>query len=157
MQWEGILSWTITRRQVSRDVWLLRPSPVIAHWVSYHQNLLQNWEWAFPATWGKMVMKCPPKYGRIYDHKGAVSTTNGTYQEHCQWLNNKGICHLHLQRLNPMLLYLLTFNNPWGSSGWSEALCAPGNLVGQVFRELDVFSNRFYDLNPCISSYLEKH
>ena len=23
-----------------------------------------------------MVMKCPPKYGRIYDHKGAISTTN---------------------------------------------------------------------------------
>ena len=23
---------------------------------------------------------------------------------------------------------------PLGSSGWSEALCAPGNLVGQVFR-----------------------
>ena len=24
----------------------------------------------------KVVMKCPPKYGQIYDHKGAVSTTN---------------------------------------------------------------------------------
>ena len=23
-----------------------------------------------------MVMKCPPKYGRIYDHKGVVSTKN---------------------------------------------------------------------------------
>ena len=23
-----------------------------------------------------MVMKCPPKYGWIYDHKGPVSTTN---------------------------------------------------------------------------------
>ena len=23
-----------------------------------------------------MVMKCPPKYGQIYDHKGAMSTTN---------------------------------------------------------------------------------
>ena len=76
MQWEGILSWTITRRQVSRDLWLLRPSPVIAHWVSYQQNLLQNWEWAFPATWDKLVMKCPPKYHWIHDHKGAVSTTN---------------------------------------------------------------------------------
>ena len=28
----------------------------------------------------------------------------GTYQEHCQWLNNKGICHLPLWRSNPMLL-----------------------------------------------------
>ena len=26
-----MLPWTITRRQVSRDLWLLRPSPVIAH------------------------------------------------------------------------------------------------------------------------------
>ena len=26
----------------------------------------------------------------------------------------------------------MTFNNPWGSSGWSEALRAPGNLVGSV-------------------------
>ena len=31
MQQKGILSWAITRRQVSRDLWLLRPSPVIAH------------------------------------------------------------------------------------------------------------------------------
>ena len=40
---------------------------------------------------------------------------------------------------------------------WTEAPCAPRNLVGQVFRYLDVFRNRFYDLNPCISSYKEKH
>ena len=58
----------------------------------------------------------------------------GTYQEHCQRLNNKGFCHLPLWRLSPMLLWLLTFNNPQGSSGWSEALCAPGKLVRQVFR-----------------------
>ena len=25
------------------------------------------------------------------------------------------------------------------------ALCAPANLVGQVFRQLDIFRNRFYD------------
>ena len=41
-----------------------------------NKNLLQNWEQAFPAMRDKMVMKCPLKYGRIYDHKGAVSTTN---------------------------------------------------------------------------------
>ena len=46
---------------------------------------------------------------------------------------------------------------PWGNSEWSEAVCAPGNLVGQVFRQLDAFRNRFYYLNPCIFSYLEKH
>ena len=32
---------------------------------------------------------------------------------------------------------------PLRESGWSEALCAPGNLVGQVFRWLDIFRNRF--------------
>ena len=62
----------------------------------------------------------------------------GTCQEHCQWLNNsnKGICHLPLplRRWNPALLQLLTLHSRWGSSGWSEALCAPGNLVEQVFR-----------------------
>ena len=34
----------------------------------------------------------------------------------------------HLWRLNLVLSQLLT------SSEWSEALCAAGNLVGQVFR-----------------------
>ena len=28
----------------------------------------------------------------------------GTCQERCQWLNNKGVCHLPLWRLGPMLL-----------------------------------------------------
>ena len=77
----------------------------------------------------------------------------GTCQEHCQQLSNKGICHLHLQRWNLVLLTL----NPLRRAGWSEVLCAPWNLMGQVFRWLDAFRNRFYDLSPCISSYLEKH
>ena len=40
------------------------------------KNLLLNWEWAVLGIWDKMVMKCLPKYGWIYDHKGALSTTN---------------------------------------------------------------------------------
>ena len=39
----------------------------------------------------------------------------------CKLALVKGICHLPLQRLNPVLLQLLTFNTP-ESSGWSEAL-----------------------------------
>ena len=31
----------------------------------------------------------------------------GTYQEYCQRLNNKGICHLPVWRLSPMLLQQL--------------------------------------------------
>ena len=51
---------------------------------------------------------------------------------------------------------------------WLDLLAAQGTLKSllqhhsskaskQVFRWLDIFRNRFYDLNPCISSYLEKH
>ena len=50
--------------------------------------------------------------------------------------------------------WTLCYYTCWPSAtpeGWSEALSAPGNLVGQVFRELDVFRNRFYDLNLLIS------
>ena len=72
----------------------------------------------------------------------------GTCQEHCQRLNKKNICHLPPRRLNPVRLQLLTFNTPWVSSVWGKALCAPGNLVRQLFRWLDVFRNWFYDLNP---------
>ena len=37
----------------------------------------------------------------------------------CQGLNNnKGICHLPLQRLNPVLLQVLTFNTPCGELRW---------------------------------------
>ena len=43
--------------------------------------------------------------------------------------NHKGIFHL------PALLQLLTFNTPWKEfSVESEALCAPGRQVEQVFR-----------------------
>ena len=71
-----ILSWIITRRHFFRDLWLWRPSPVIAHWVTCQQSLLQNWEGAFRATRDKMFMKCPPKHDRMYGHKRAMSTTN---------------------------------------------------------------------------------
>ena len=61
----------------------------------------------------------------------------------CQTLTNgKGICLLPLQRLKPVLLQLLTFNIRWGECRVeSEALCAPGKLVKQVFKWLDIFRN----------------
>ena len=47
----------------------------------------------------------------------------------------KGICHLPLWRLNPVLQQLLTFNMPGRESRVeSEAPCAPRKLVEQVFR-----------------------
>ena len=61
----------------------------------------------------------------------------------CRGLNNtKGICHLPLQRLNPVLLQLLTVNTHCGEFRVENgALCAPGKLVEQVFRWLDIFRN----------------
>ena len=70
----------------------------------------------------------------------------------CQQLNNdhKGVCPLPLWRLNPMLLKLPTFSTPWGEfRGEKEALRAPGKLVEQVFRWLDLFRVRFHDPDPC--------
>ena len=40
----------------------------------------------------------------VFSQSFWLSTANCTYQEHCQWLNNKGICHLPLWRLKTMLL-----------------------------------------------------
>ena len=63
----------------------------------------------------------------------------------------QAICHLPLWVLAAPL-QLLTFSTPRGSSGCSEALCAPGSLVGQVFRSLDIFRNWFHDSNPSVQS-----
>ena len=76
MQQGATFSWTITRKQVSRDLWLLRSRPVIALWVAYQQNLFQNYKWVFLATWDKMVMKCLPKCGQIYYQEETLPTTN---------------------------------------------------------------------------------
>ena len=61
MQWEGILFWTITWRQVSRDLWLLRPSPVIAHWVSYRQKPSSELGTSLPRNAGQNGHEMPPK------------------------------------------------------------------------------------------------
>ena len=63
----------------------------------------------------------------------------------------KGICILPLQRLNPVLLQLLTFDTPWrGFRVEGEALCAPGKLVEQVFRQLNIFRNWFHNPYPSV-------
>ena len=70
----------------------------------------------------------------------------------CQQLNNhhKGVCPLPLRRLNHVLLKLPTFSTPWGEfGGEKEALRAPGKLVEQVFRWLDLLRVWFHDPDPC--------
>ena len=157
MQQKGIISRPITKRQVSRDLLWLRPNPLIAHWVGYQQKPSSELGTSLPSNTGQNGHEMPPKaWSDLWPPWGCVNykltLTKGTAND-CT-TKAFAIC---LCRDWTLLLQLLTFNNPWGSSRWREALCDPGNLVGQVFRELDAFRNRFYDLHPCISSYLEKH
>ena len=139
MQWEGIVSWTLTTRQVSRDLWLSRPSPVIAHWVVYQQKDLQNWEWVFLATRDQTVMKRLPTYGWIDDHKGALPTTDWHLPRALSRTEQEGRFHLPLRRLNPVQLQLLAFNTctesrvEWGTLCSRESGRTSHYIVGFFF------------------------
>ena len=61
MQQEGILSWTITRRQVCRDLWLWRPNPLIAHWVTCQQKPSSQLRTSLPSNTRQNVHEMPPK------------------------------------------------------------------------------------------------
>ena len=69
-----IYSWTkrLWQRCSPEILLLTGPSPVTAHWVAYQWNLQQTWEWAFPALWDKMVLKCPLNHGQSHGHKRAL-------------------------------------------------------------------------------------
>ena len=74
MQREGILFWTITRRQVSRDLWLLRPSPVTAHWVSYQQKPSSELGMSLPSNAGQSGHEMPPKvWSDLWPQGGRVN------------------------------------------------------------------------------------
>ena len=60
MQWEGIFSWTITIRPVSRDLWLSRPSLVIAHWVYQQKKPLEPGV-SLPSNMGQNGHEKPPQ------------------------------------------------------------------------------------------------
>ena len=61
MQREGILSWTITGTQVSRDLWLLRPGPVIPHGVTHQQKPSSELGTSLPSNTGQNGHEMPPK------------------------------------------------------------------------------------------------
>ena len=64
-----------------------------------------------------------------------------------KWVFAKSFCHLPLQRVNPVLLQLLTFSMPWRQFRVeNEALCVPGNLVEQVLNKY------FQELISCFQS-----
>ena len=65
-----------------------------------------------------------------------LSMTNGTCWEHLPVTEQQGQSPFAFSETNPVLLQLLTVNTSWGSSGWNEALCAPGYLAEQVFRSV---------------------
>ena len=74
MQWEGILSWTRTRIQVSRDLWLLRPSPVIAHWVSYQHKPSSELGTSLPRNTGQNGHEILPKiWSDLWPQGGCVN------------------------------------------------------------------------------------
>ena len=74
MQWNETLYWTITRRQVSRDLWLLRPSPVIAHWVSYRQKPSSELGTSLSSNKGQNGHEMPPKvWSDLWPQGGCVN------------------------------------------------------------------------------------
>ena len=89
---------------------------------SRHQQAGQNADEMGPKVWSDLW----PQWGcvnyKLALTKSIIKDWTTKASAFCLW------------SLNPLLLQLLAFSNPWGSSGWSEELCAPGNLVGQVFR-----------------------
>ena len=88
---------------------------------------------------GQMTMKWPPKYGQIYDHKGAVSTTNWHLPRALPMTEEQRHLPHASTEIESHAAIAIDLQQSWGSSGWSEALCAPRNLVVQVFKQLDIF------------------
>ena len=99
MQQKGILSWAITRRQVSRDLWLWRPSPVIAQWVAYQQKPSSELGTSLPSNTGQNGHEVPPKawsdlwpQGSCVNYKLALTKSTAA-----DWQQRR--CHLPLRRL----------------------------------------------------------
>ena len=132
-EWKGQCCWSPeragnSRRRASRSEWLLWETARTAarprvRWGIRHPDLPffppSNLPLALP-IW--QTQPTAGKWKRFSDTLCRCQLQIGTYQEHCQWLNNKGICHLPLQRLNPMLLIavglqqsLREFRVEWGT------------------------------------------
>ena len=62
------------RRQVSRNLWLLRPSPVIAHWVSYRQKPSSELGTSLSSNKGQNGHEMPPKvWSNLWPQGGLVN------------------------------------------------------------------------------------
>jgi len=62
------------RRQVSRNLWLLRPSPVIAHWVSYQQKPSSELGTSLSSNKGQNGHEMPPKvWSNLWPQGGLVN------------------------------------------------------------------------------------
>ena len=77
----------------------------------------------------------------------------GTCQDHLPATKQGPLPSSHAETV-PCATEIVDLQQPRGSSRWSEALCAPGNLVEQLFRELDISRHQFHAPNPLFSSYL---
>ena len=131
MQQDEILSWTITRTQVSGDLWLLRPSPIIAHWVAYQQKPSSELGTSLSNKAGKKwSLNAPKVWFDLWPQGGHVNyklafTKSTEQQRHLPSASTESEPH------DPIAVALQQL--------WSEALHAPGHPVRWVFRQLDFF------------------
>ena len=68
-----------------------------------------------------------------------MSTTNWHLPKALPVTEQQGRLPSASAEIEPYVAAAVDLQHLLGSSGRTEALCVPGNLVGQVFRELDIF------------------
>ena len=68
------MQWEETRRQVSTDLWLLRPNPVTAQWVSYQQTPSSELGTSLPSNTGRNGHEMSPKvWSDLWPQGGQVN------------------------------------------------------------------------------------
>ena len=156
MQWEWVLSWIITRRQVSRDLWLLRPSPLIAHWVSYWQKPSSELGMSLPNNEGQNGHEMPPKvWSELWPQGIHINYKLALTKSIANDWRTKAFAICLYGDWTPCCYSCWPSTIPEGVQGGARH-SAPGNLVGQVFRWLNIF-RKILRSQSCISSYLQKY
>ena len=155
MQWEEIVSWIITRRKVSRDLWLLRPNPVIAHWVSYQQTPSSELGTSLPSNTGQNGHEMPPKvWSDWWPQGGQVNYKLSLTKSIANEWTTKAFSTCFYGDWTPCCYSCWPSPTPEGVQGGVR----PSVLQGIWWnRSWDIFRNWFHDPNLCTSSNLENH
>ena len=157
-----ILSWTITRREVSRRSLTMKTyssnstlsglSAIIFLRTGNEPSKQHQTKW----SWNT------PRLVRLMTTRGLCQLQIGTYQGHWQWVTSKGICHLPLRRSNPMLLAIaVTFNNLEGvQSGvrhsWTPKITADGDCSHEIKTHLLLGRKAMANLDSVVKSSRRK-